>query len=161
MTHINGSQFVLWNSADLEPWIFYRLMMLVPEVPLDSISLKNRSGKYLIYYQRCLKEGIASPYCLPTLCLCVAPGMTLTGTLTTTQVEMWGREDPSPALLDQPSTGPPAPYQATMLCLPLSEKAGWRRPGVKCCPLSALKCLFLLAEGGLQSSQAQYCAFGL
>ena len=62
----------LWNNADLEPWVFYRLMILVPEVPLDSISLKNGSGKYLIYYQQSL-EGrnsftLLPPYSVPVCC---------------------------------------------------------------------------------------------
>ena len=62
----------LWNRAGLEPRTFCRLMMLVPEVPLDSISLKDRSGKYLVYYQQSL-EGrnsftLSPPFSAPVCC---------------------------------------------------------------------------------------------
>lgn len=55
----------LLDSAGLEPWIVGCLMMLVPGVPLDSVSLKNRSGECLIYYQQSC-EGKDSFTLLPT-----------------------------------------------------------------------------------------------
>ena len=152
VTHIIGSWFVSMERADLEPWIFSHLMMLVPGVPLDSISLKNRSGKYLIYCQQSLEGRNSFTFLLPySGPVCCSQEWHSQWGWQSQRLRSGGERIQAQLCWTSHPLGPlplSRPLCSVSLCQ--RELDGGARGQVL--PLSALKCLFLLAEGGLQSS---------